>query len=360
MFKPVYDVKMDAAAYGNIDANRQGTTVKEMVDVTIGGSPRDQWFGHFLMAALGLAYPCVRFPVSSLSGTFSEGETVTESTSNATGVLRRNDQAAGTPVLYIAPATGTFTGGQTLTGGTSSATATGGTIESPSALRWHVFRRANTNTHPSFTIYNSDPLEDIRAAYCMLDTLEIECVAGEWVRFSARFMGKAFGSTSAQSPTYASQYPFFAKNAVCKVAATHNDLDAASALSVKRFKLTIKKNVTEFLAFGSSSPASLHNQQFDVRGDFTLLYNSTTQRDYFVNSTKRAIRLTLPSTGNTIGSGSVPTLQFDMPVNTFMTFDPSDSLDTLREQTLSFVSEYDITRSLTLECLLANARTTTY
>lgn len=352
---------MDEGGYGIIDGNREGQTVKEMSEVTIGGEPRSKWFGQILVAAFGAGYDCVKVPISSIVGTFSEGETVTESTSNATAVLRRNDQGAGTAVLYLDPASGTLTGGQTLTGGTSSATATGGTIISPSTGKYHVFRRLNSNNHPAFTIYNNDPLEDFRAVYCMLDSLEFECVVGEFAKFTAKFIGKAQASTTAQTPSYAAEDAFLAKFATFKIAANHNSLDAASALGIKRFKLTISKNVTDYTAFGSTNPTSIHNQKFEVKGDFTLLYNETTQRQYLVNSTKKALRLTIENTGATAISGSVyPAIQFDMPVVAFTSFDATDANDTLREQTLGFTAEYDITRALTLEALLVNQRTTAY
>jgi hypothetical protein len=361
VFTPKSEIKYDEAGYGVIDGIREGSTVKQWTEVDVVGQPRDKWFGHLLLAALGSAYDCVRFPISSISGTFAEGETITESTSSATGVLRRNDQGAGTAVLYIDPATGTFTGGQTLTGGTSSATATGGTIISPSAGKHHIFRRLNNNTHPSFTIYNSDPLEDFRAAYCMLDSLDFEVMSNDWAKFSAKFLGQNHASTSAQSPSYAAEAPFFGKNAAAKIAATHNDLDAASALAVERFKLTISKNLTDYQAFGSVNPASFHNQRFEVRGDLTLLYNATTQREYLTSSTKRALRLTLANTGATAISGSTyPTIQFDMPVCCFTDWSQTDDNDAIVKQTLSFVAEYDISRALTLEAMLVNSRVATY
>ena len=352
---------MDESAYGIIDGAREGQTTKEMSEITIGGEPRSKWFGHFLLAALGAAYDTVRFPISGGAGTFTEGETITESTSSATGVLRRTDQSAGTPALYIDPASGTFTGGQTLTGGTSGATATGGTIISPATGKYHIFRRLNNNTHPTFTIYNNDPLEDFRATFCMLDSLEFECVVGEFAKFTARFIGQAQASTSAQTPSYTAEDPFLAKHASFKIAANHNSLDAATATAIKRFKLTITKSATDYTAFGSTSPTSIHNQRFDVKGDFTLIYNATTQRQYLVNSTKEALRLTIANTGATAVSGSVyPTVQFDMPVCCFTSFDATDANDTLREQTLGFTAEYDITRALTLEAMMINTRLTTY
>ncbi len=135
----------------------------------------------------------------SITGTYVEGETITESTSSATGTLRRLDAGGSSKVLYIEPVSGTFVGGgKTLTGGTSGATCTNGTIESPSAIRWHVFRRLNTNNHPAYTIYNNDPVTgDERAAYCMLDSLEIEAVSNDYVKFSAKFKGLKKASTTS-------------------------------------------------------------------------------------------------------------------------------------------------------------------
>jgi len=59
------------------------------------------------------------------AGTFEAGETVTESTSGATGIFY---QINASNKMELVPVSGTFTGGETLTGGTSGATATGGTL----------------------------------------------------------------------------------------------------------------------------------------------------------------------------------------------------------------------------------------
>lgn len=67
----------------------------------------------------------VRIPISSVTGTFVVNETVTETTSSATGVV---EEVTSTHLTLKQPfATATFTGAKTLTGGTSGATATGGT-----------------------------------------------------------------------------------------------------------------------------------------------------------------------------------------------------------------------------------------
>ena len=62
------------------------------------------------------------FELSSVSGTFSEGETVTGGTSAVTGEVARWD--ATTSYLYLINMTGNFTLNEILTGATSTATGT--------------------------------------------------------------------------------------------------------------------------------------------------------------------------------------------------------------------------------------------
>src|SRR3954467_8719134 len=84
---PKIEYEADQGAYGVIDKTREMTLVTNHCELTITDSePRDVWIGHLLHAFFGQSWPCVRFPISSISGTFSEGETITESTSSATGV----------------------------------------------------------------------------------------------------------------------------------------------------------------------------------------------------------------------------------------------------------------------------------
>lgn len=65
----------------------------------------------------------VKIGATGGAGTFTFGETITESTSDATGVFNFEDGG----YVYLLGASGTFTGGETLTGGSSGATRTGGT-----------------------------------------------------------------------------------------------------------------------------------------------------------------------------------------------------------------------------------------
>ena len=362
-FSPKSDVATDEGAYGIIDKVKEVQTVKNRTEIQFSGIARDNYFGELLMAAFGTTYKTIKIPIpGSITGTFVEGETVTESTSSATGTIRRLDVGGSSKYMYVERASGTWTGGQTVTGGTSGATATGGTIIAASAGSNHVFKRLNTNTPITYTIYGSDPVSDDRATYCALDNLELECVVGDFAKFNATFMGKKLASTSTQTPTFTTQNAFLAKHASFKFASAFTGLDAASAIAIERLTLRIPKNLTDFTAFGDTDPTSFHNQDFgEITGEITLLYNAVTQRDYVINSTKQAARLTISNTAATAISGSeYPTLQIDLPSVGFREFSRTTENGGLVKQTLSFTAEYDVTRASTIEAILQNTRVTAY
>lgn len=360
-FTPTNTTADDTGAYGVIDELRDQQTVKTITTVDFSCDLRDIYAGDLFMALFGTETPCVRFPIpGSITGTFSVGETITESTSNATGVLKRADVGGTSKVLFISVATGTFTGGQTLTGGTSGATATGGTIEAPASVRSHVYTLQNTNTHPSYTIYGSDPVGDSKSVYCMLDTLDLDLKSGAFALAKAKFMGKKIQSASAQTPSYTAQNAFLAKYANFYAASSYSGLDAAAATTIKSMTLSWKKNLVDFQGWGATDVTGFYNQQYTLTGSFVLLYNASTFRDYVTNSTTQAFRVKLANTDVTIGSASNPTIQIDIPVASFKDWKRTTANNSLVEQTLDFKCSYDVATAMTAGLILTNTSSAAY
>lgn len=360
-FKPKFVIDSDKSAWGTIAELREDQTVQQTTEVSLTGIARDISLGHILMAAFGSAYACVRFQPASITGTFVEGETITETTSGATATLRRLDSSTTPISMYLDPLAGTLTGGQTLTGGTSGATCSGGTIQSPSALRDHVFRMLNNNTHPSYSIYNHDTIGDEKALYCMLDQLDVEIVSGKFMTITAKYIGKKLVSASTQTPSYTTTtYPLLPKHANFYFSATYAGIANATALAISRCKFTIKKNTEVYQALGSTDVNSIHNKQWSIEGMIELLYTAVTQRDYVVNSTKLSARIVVANTDATIGSAANPTFQLDIPKCAFKEWDRTSDNDQLVKQTLTFAGEYDTGRSLVAEAVLRNTQVTAY
>lgn len=354
IFRPEFGKAKDTSAYGNIDQLRDSETVKQVTILELEAIVRDVYVGHLLMAALGQDTLTIRMAMGSLSGTFVRGETVTQAVSLATGRVKDVD---GTGHIYIEVLTGTFTSASnTVTGGTSGATMVP-TFDN--TLRTHFFERLNSNTHPSYTLYGVDPVGTYRAAYGMLDTLELECTVGDFLKFKSSWMAKKEASTSA-SPTFTEENEFLAVHGSVKFADTLEGLDSATAVGVERVKLTIQKNLEDYQAFGDTDVASIHNKQFAVMGDLTALFNSTTLKDYVVNSNKKCMRIEFTNDDVTIGSASNPFFRVDLPSVAFESWERDSDNDALARQTLGFEAEFEIDASETLHMLLQNSRTTAY
>lgn len=104
-----------------------------------------------------------------------------------------------------------------------------------------------------------------------------------------------------------------------------------------------------------------YNRQFSVSGEFVLLYNSVTWRDYVTTSnTVRSFRVKLANSDVTISSAANPTLQLDVPAYTFKDWKRSSGNNDLVEQTLAFKAQFDVTTSMTMGALLTNTSVTAY
>lgn len=111
--------------YDALQANTSGYTIVTVAGTAIAGTRTS---ATVFTRSSGVWYDRVIIDISAIvaSGGFSNfavGETITETTSGATGVV----EEVSTVRLVMKTITLAFTGGETLTGGTTGVTATGGT-----------------------------------------------------------------------------------------------------------------------------------------------------------------------------------------------------------------------------------------
>lgn len=353
-FSPEVTKAKDTSAYGTIDELRDSQTTKIMTKTDIKGIFRDIYAGHLLMAAFGQDTVTLKMTMSGGAGTFSVGETVTQATSGATGVVKRVDGST----VYVTISSGVFTSGSnTVTGGTSGAT---GTPTFDSGVRSHFFQRLNSNAHPSYTIYGVDDVGTYKSVYSMLEQLEIECSVGDFLKFSAEFKGKKEVSGSASPAFNTSENAFLAKHATVKVANALSGLTGATPISVSSFKLTIQKNLEDYQALGSVDISSIFNKQFKVVGELTAIFNATTIKDLVLNSTKQAMRIDITNSDATVGNSSNPKLTIDLAQCSFKNWSKKAGNDDLVMQTVGFDMEFSVSDSEGIVAFLQNTQTTAY
>lgn len=354
-FKPVSEKALDNSAYGVIDEVYDSQTVKNMTEMTLQGIIRDINLGLLLYAAMGSTTVTVRCTLAGIAGgTPAIGDSVSIVSPAMTGTIKY----IANNYYYIEVLTGAFNASsntQSMTDGTWTGTVGG----VDNAIFTHIFERLNTNNHPSLTVTASDPVDPIRSAYAMVDSLEIEASNNNFATFSSVLKGKKLEAGSGAA-TYAADNPFLGKFASVKFAAATSGLDAAVASELSRFKLNINKNVTDYQKLGSDDVNSLHNQQFNISGDLDALYNSETFRDYMLDSTKRACRLSMINTDVTIGSAGNPELLIDMARQSFRDWGSSSDNNGLRTQSMGFDGEFSVSDAFTLIILLTNTQSTAY
>ena len=223
----------------------------------------------------------------------------------------------------------------------------------------HLFSRLNSNTHPSATLYDVDPVASSYAPFCMINTFELSCEVADYMKFSAEFEWKqmvAIQSWSEPTPAYTDEPAFTASMAWVRFANDESWLNTASEICMQSFRVAVNKNLTDIQCFGSTDVDSLYNQQFGVEGDFEALYDTTTLRDMALDSTKKAVRF-YAENGSWDDFSAIYVDLFKVWLNEWT---KTDSNNDIVKQTMWFIGEYSATDWATIEVVLINWNSTWY
>jgi hypothetical protein len=217
----------------------------------------------------------------------------------------------------------------------------------------HTLAIANSVQHQSLSFHMNDPIgaaaspNAVTVAYAraMVDQLEITSKQGEAVMAKFSFLSMVHKDWQRQTPSYVSQNKFTSKHTSVKVAANLAGLDAASKISVQELTLTIKKNVIRENSLGTVQPVDILNRKIEISGKLKLTYEDRTYRDYMVNGTKKAMRISILNGDVTIGTTN-PQLQLDLSVVDFDQWAPASDLEDLSTQEITFTALYDVSNNL--------------
>lgn len=357
-FMPEFEKATDDSAYGVIDEIYDTQTVKNMTKVSVNGIVRDNWIGNMFMATMGDHTLCKFITILNFAaGTPARGDTISSVAGSWAGTIRKVLIISAVTYYLVEITSGTYSDVTDVTNGTW----TGGDSVEKTTVKAHLFTRLNTNSHPSYTFYGSDPVGDEYSAYVMMDSFEMELGSGDYVKFTSAWQGKQLVTASAQSPAYSSDNVFLAKHAEVYFGDAEDDLNAATASTVERFKFSVAKNLEAVQALGSDDVDSFHNKQFGVTGDLEGLYSDTVFREYVADSTKKAARVALINTAATaLVTGVYPSIFVDFMRFSFTEWSRSSDNNGLVRQTMGFTGEYSNNESATMEIVLLNSNASSY
>ena len=346
VLNPSFEEALDTSGYGVIDEVYDSQTTKNSSNITLWGIVRDDFIWYLLLWALWQYKRLYCCKVTELMYWMPKRWDMTFTGAMVYKVLKMWDD------LYL------FFDQDITWGIAADDDSWALTMSYISAVKVHYFTRLNSNQHPSFTIYDDDPNAASYAPYCMINSFELSCEVSDYVKFSAEFMGKQMQPIPdwlTLTPAYSDEAPFLANMAWVKFASDETGLNDASEQCMQNFRLTINKNLTDIQCFGSTDVDSIYNQQFGIDWDFEALYESTTLRDYVINSEKKALRFYAENTGVAALWWNIhPSIYVDVMKVGLNEWTKTDSNDEIIQQTMWFTGQYDNNTWASIEVLLLN------
>lgn len=221
----------------------------------------------------------------------------------------------------------------------------------------HTFTESQLNDSQSLTITRKDPNVDQQFAMAMIKSLELDVVAGDYVKMSSDWVTQP-SAVGTDTTAFVQENHFTSKMASLKLATNLAGLTGATPILAKDIKLTIDKGVNPYFIIGQNNPSDIFAQEMTVKGDFTLLYTDDTYKTLRFNNTPQAVEIILENSGITIGSSSHPTITFTLPQVFLTEWKPAQPIDGMVEQTITFEGTFSIGSAYMIEAVLTNLVTT--
>jgi hypothetical protein len=227
--------------------------------------------------------------------------------------------------------------------------------DSNAAVKDHTLDVAQSNIAKTLTIARVDPIASRRHAYGTLENLEITAEQGGWVMVKGALQALV-GASASDTAAYAAENSFTSKHVTAKIASNVAGLGAASALSIKNLRLTISRDTSKFFPHGSIDPSVINIGPFAVEGELVLRYDANTLENLWFANTQQALQISIVNSDVTIGAAAHPGLVFTLPKVRLNTFEMSDDLDEIVEQTVGFTAELDVSAGYMIRGVLTNTQ----
>lgn len=223
-------------------------------------------------------------------------------------------------------------------GSGASASAGGG-------LHTHTLTIANSNTPKTGTIV-VDRITDVRKfAGAVATGIELK-VSDGFAMLKMDFVSNE-SATGTASESYSTVTNFSFKELTAKFGVDTSAANAASATPLSGVDLAIKREAEVIYQSGSNSPAKIAHKTLETSGNYSLLFEATTDRDKYLNETANAMILTFTDAdGNSIKI----TLQKILINN----WEPSNAINDIVTQTADFIAHYDATATESIRIVVTN------
>ena len=220
------------------------------------------------------------------------------------------------------------------------------------SVKDHTFTRNNSNTPQSMTIISDRVTDRFFVRGAAVKSLEIS-VSDDLASAKASILGKFQGTTTSGTGVTTSGNLFSFANYNMRFGATVAAANASAGLNPSEFKITIENNSEANFRAGNNEVATVDHKNFEVSGEYSLFFESTTDRNTYYNNAKQAMEIKFAGDG--IGSALSEGLTFNVYQLRLDSFELETGLDDFFAEKGKWVGEYDNANAKTLDVVLRNA-----
>lgn len=208
----------------------------------------------------------------------------------------------------------------------------------------HTITVNNSNTPKTATVI-FDRVTDTRTfTNAVIEKLDIK-VSDGFAELTMALKSRE-GATGSASESYSTVANFNFKDLSVKFGVDVAAATSASATPLSGVDLSIKRDVAMIYQTGQNYPQNFVYNTLEVTGNYSLLFDSTTERDKYLANTANAMILTF-----TNGLNSV---KITLPKVMIKNWDSSNDIDKEVSQTADFESHYDSTTATSISAVIRN------
>jgi hypothetical protein len=219
------------------------------------------------------------------------------------------------------------------------------------AVRQHIFTLEQSITHPTLSLFLSDPVKNEVYNGGVVQSLSIEASTDDYVRYSASVLARASASHS-DTVDLTADYDFIGKDITVKMADTLGGLAGASALPLKTININWETGAISDWVFGSTAPTH-YNGAFALEFDFTKNYVDNSFETLFKNNSAKYFSISIKGE-NVLTGSNAPEITLTLYKVKVMDYSVDDASDALREESVTCKAFYSTADSKQSQVLLRN------
>ena len=220
----------------------------------------------------------------------------------------------------------------------------------------HTFTVLQSAQHPTLTVeVKRGDIEQLAYPNAVVENLKISSAVNQYVMFEVDIRGKV-GESATNTPSYIVENYFLAKNVVAVMADDYSGIGAGETLDIKSIDIEIAKNIEDDDVLGNDGPSDFLNKQLVIEGSMELNFTTVYEKNYVLDNTMKALRVTITNDCETIGAVSSPELVIDLAKVKFSEAPITGGNNDIAKVEVKFKAFYSSDDAFSIKAVLTNTK----